>query len=300
MSELNEYRQFMKREEMHKALNTLMGILKGISADGEITEAENEEVRNWYELHRAFINIHPFNQIIPVIETAFADGFIDMDELHDILWLCQKLTTDNTDKLYFDITTSKIQQLEGMLHGMLSDGTLDDNELKILNDWLNENDFLSGTYPFDEIYSLLLAAKEDGSISADERNMLKAFFASFVDTRASCNIHEVDVNKLRDEYSIQGICAICPEISFSDKTFCFTGTSQRATRSEIAEIIKEKGAVFVKGVSKKTDYLIVGGDGNPCWAFSCYGRKVEQAMLLRRNGHRITIVHENDFWDEIL
>jgi hypothetical protein len=55
----------------------------------------------------------------------------------------------------------------------------------------------------------------------------------------------------------------------------------------------------VNSVSRKTNYLIVGDDGNPCWAFACYGRKVEKAINLRKQGTQIIIVHENDFWREI-
>lgn len=129
--------------------------------------------------------------------------------------------------------------------------------------------------------------------------MLKAFFSNFIDTRESYNIHAGDIEELQAEYRIQGICAICPEITFEGKTFCFTGESQRAKRYEIAAIIENKGAHFINGMSRKIDYLVVGADRNPCWAFACYGRKVEQAMNLRKQGHHVVIVHENDFWDEI-
>ncbi len=44
---------------------------------------------------------------------------------------------------------------------------------------------------------------------------------------------------------------------------------------------------------------MVGAKGNPCWAFACYGRKVEEAMALRKAGNRLLIVHENDFFDAL-
>lgn len=37
--------------------------------------------------------------------------------------------------------------------------------------------------------------------------------------------------------------------------------------------------------------------GNPCWAYACYGRKIEKAMELRKKGAQILIVHEADFLD---
>ena len=101
---------------------------------------------------------------------------------------------------------------------------------------------------------------------------------------------------LQELYSIDGICCTNPDITISGKLFSFTGKSSHATRSEIAHQIVEHGGSFKNNVIKSTNYLIVGDDGNPCWAYSCYGRKVEQAMDLRKNGSTILIVHENDLW----
>lgn len=299
LKELHEYRRFMKKEELHKALNSLAGILSGVAADGAITEDESNEVQNWHSLHRHLINTHPFNEILPAINMALADDVLDLEEIKGALWLCQRFLDAQNERLYFDCVTSQIQQLEGMLHGIIADGVISNNEITTLSLWLDENDHLSGVYPFDEVYSLLLAAKEDGMVSDDERNMLKAFFATFVDTRVSYNIHENDIAELQKQYSIGGICAVCPEIVIKGKTFCFTGVSKKATRKEIASVIENAGGIYNDRVTADTDYLIVGADGNPCWAFSCYGRKVEKAVDMRKEGHNIVIVHEYDLWDEI-
>jgi SH3-like domain-containing protein len=44
---------------------------------------------------------------------------------------------------------------------------------------------------------------------------------------------------------------------------------------------------------------LIGDEGNPCWVFSCYGRKVEKAIQYRKSGLPILIIHENDFWNAI-
>lgn len=299
MKELRDYRRFMKKEEMHKSLNSLIGILTGIVADNTIDEAEENELYNWYSLHEHLLKVFPFSDILPAIKLSFQDGILDIEEANNILWLCHKFTDTNQEDLYFDIITSQIQQLEGILHGIVSDGVISPVEVSNLSDWLNDNEHLAGTYPFDEVYSLLLAAKEDGTISSDEQNMLKAFFSTFVDTTESFNIHDADVLALQKQYSIGGICAVCPEITFTGKTFCFTGVSKKASRNEIAAVIENAGGIYNDRVTTDTDYLIVGAGGNPCWAYSCYGRKVEKAMDIRKNGGKLIIVHEYDFWDEI-
>jgi len=299
MKELQEYRKFMKKEELHKSLNSLVGILSGISADGIVSDAEKNELQNWYALHEDLIDKHPFDDILPIVRDALVDDILKIEEVENVLWLCNKFLDLNSDKLYFDYLTSKIQQLEGALHGIIADGEITDAEITFLSNWLIENEELSGIYPFDEVYSLLLAAKDDGVVTQDERNMLKAFFSTFVDTRESFNINEAEVAELQKQYSIGGICAVCPAIELDGKTFCFTGVSKRAKRNEIAQEIVDRGGIYNDRVTKDTDYLIVGADGNPCWAFSCYGRKVERAVELRKAGQQIMIVHEFDLWDEI-
>jgi hypothetical protein len=57
--------------------------------------------------------------------------------------------------------------------------------------------------------------------------------------------------------------------------------------------------MFNNNVVKDTNYLVVGNKGNPCWVYSCYGRKVEKAVELRKAGHKIMIIHEDDFWDAV-
>ena len=52
-------------------------------------------------------------------------------------------------------------------------------------------------------------------------------------------------------------------------------------------------------VTTKTDYLIVGNAGNPCWAYACYGRKIEDAMNIRKDGGKVQIINETDFWDAV-
>jgi NAD-dependent DNA ligase len=79
--------------------------------------------------------------------------------------------------------------------------------------------------------------------------------------------------------------------------FCITGTLQRGSRSQTQNDIIKLGGFITSTVTHKTNYLIVGDNGNPAWAFSCYGRKVEAAVKLRKSGHRIMIIHEFDFSD---
>lgn len=291
-----EYRQFTKPAELHKAINTLRGLVAGINSDLAVGEKEVTELAHWCELHAHLRDRHPFSEILPVVERAYEDGVVTEDEAKDILWLCNNFVDDSS---YYDMMTSSIQFLAGMLHGLLADGELSDREITTLKAWIDANDFLAGTYPFDEINSLLHVVLEDKKITADEREKLMAFFGNIIDFTASYNLSEKDFSQLREKYSIGGICAVCPEIVFEGKLFCFTGESYRAKRAEIAETITRLGGKARSSVSTKTDYLVVGNAGNPCWAYACYGRKIEEAVNLRKEGAGVVIVNETDFWDAV-
>ena len=176
---------------------------------------------------------------------------------------------------------------------------MSDEEIRNLKLWLDHNDFLRGTYPFDEIDSLVHTILEDNIITEDERNLLTAFLSTVIEYKDSRNLCDADFAALREQYSISGICSFCPEISFEGKLFCFTGQSYRGTRAELVKEIEALGGEFRSSVSAKTDYLVVGNAGNPCWAYSCYGRKIEEAVALRKEGAKVQIINETDFWDAV-
>lgn len=297
MSEINEYRQYTKPAELHKAINLLRGMLAGISTDGGMSESEAFELAHWCELHENMSDRHPFTELLPVVKQALEDGVLDEEERSDLLWLCSSFTDDAK---YYDVSTSSIQFLQGLIHGILADGELSDREVASLKLWLDTNEFLQGTYPFDEIYSLVHAAYDDRKISDDERKMLTAFMGNLIEFKDSYNLNETDFAKLRSEYSVQGVCAFCPDVQFEGRIFCFTGESYRGTRSELAAKVEQLGGTFKSAVSKKTDYLVVGNAGNPCWAYACYGRKIEEAIELRRTGAKVQIINETDFWDAVM
>lgn len=293
-TDLNDYRKFTKPAELHKAINTLRGIVAGITTDRKVNDDEISELINWCMAHKHLVDRHPFSELIPLIESVCEDMIVTSDEANDIIWLCNNFISDSD---YYDLITSSLQFLQGLIHGIMADGEITDAEIHSLKKWISTNSYLTGCYPFDEIESILLTILADGIVSDDERNILKAFFSNFIDLTTSYNLNKPDMDKLKHQYSIGGICAVCQEIEFDGNVFCFTGESERARRNDIADIIVSHGGQFKPGVTNKTRYLIVGNKGNPCWAFSCYGRKIEDAVNRRKNGQKLTIVNEIDFWD---
>lgn len=296
IKEIEEYRPLAMKAELHKAVNTLSGIIAGITTDNEISDDETNELANWCLLHQNLETKHPFCELIPKIKEAYEDKIITEEEKKDIIWMCNSLVSDS---VYYDLATSSLQFLFGLFHGVMADGKLTDDEIKKIQKWVRDNDFMQGCYPFDEIRSLLSTVLFDGIVTTEERGLLIAFMSEFIDTSESYNLSEHEMESLRTKYSISGICSLCDEIDFEDHLFCFTGKSSQASRKEIVSAINYHGGKYNDRITKNTDYLIVGSLGNPCWAYSCYGRKVEEAVNIRKNGGKIKIISETDFWDVI-
>lgn len=294
MIEERDYKQYMSKAEFEKSVNTLIGILNGIHADEIIHQSEIEELQNWCLLQYTFKEKYPYKEILPIIENSISDGILTKDEIDDIRFVISNYMDDSP---YFDVVTQDIQKLHGILHGIISDNKITDDELRYLKDWLDDNSHLESTFPYDEIYSLTHSILKDGKVDEIEEKYLMAFFSDFMDSTASANISSIDIENIKNEMTVNGICALAPNIEIEGKTFCFTGEFSRAKRSEIAELITSRGGIFNKNVVKTTDFLIVGDEGNQCWAFACYGRKIEAAMKARKNGQKLVIAHEIDFWD---
>ncbi len=296
MKDIQEYRKYCSKKEIEKAINTLTGILNGISMDESISLLEISELANWCNLQRDYIDQFPFTQIIPCVEEALSSGRLTNELYGNILYYCEQSRSKTVAQ---DAITQSIQEMHGIIHGILSDNIINAHEVRAFYFWLKDHYELTGTFPYDEIYSLICEILDDWKVTEEESLRLKALLGNFIDTRYSLNVSSPEIESLQEKYSVDGICARNPVISFKGKTFCFTGESVRAKRSEIERIIDEHGGSFSSNPSKKVDYLIVGNGGNPCWMFNCYGRKVEKAVDLRKKGNRIMLINELDFWDAI-
>jgi len=291
-----KFMRYTYKSELDKAVHTLEGIVKGIAIDGIINSQEVNELRAWWKNNKIFVYRRPFIELFTVVENALSDNILDEEELKDIIWFCNNFKNDN---IYFDVITSDIQRLQGILHGIMSDNLITQDEIIGLQQWIEENDHLVGNYPYDEINSVITAVLSDGIITEEENNLLKAVFGDFIYPASKSKINHKELSKIKQEMKISGVCAMCPEIRIENKIFCFTGVSSKTSRSKILNVVSSLKGTFTNSISKNTDYLIVGNNGNPCWAFSCYGRKIEAAVRLRKSGHKVMIVHENDFWDAI-
>lgn len=283
----DNYFKFTSKARFDKAINTLLGILEGISADQRINKPEWNLLAKWAYENTELANQHPYNEIVPRLIEAMRDNEISAEEHEDLIWLCTKLRSTE----YYNLITADVQRLQAILSAIASDGVVTETELEQLSTWLGEHEHLRKCWPYEEVDSLITSVMKDRKIDPEEQKLLLEFFSAFTVSDLDFETPHITLN------SLPGICAVAPSITFEDQRFCFTGESTRATREEMKIMALDRGAKVVTTVSPVLNYLVVGSNGNPCWAYSCYGRKIEKAMQLRQQGAQILIVHEVDFFD---
>lgn len=144
---------------------------------------------------------------------------------------------------------------------------------------------------------MILSIISDNKIEEEEILVLKAYFNQFINLMDSKTSGQIKIET--SDIKISGHCTSNPNVIFKDKSFCVTGVLKRGNREELQRDIIKLGGIPTNTITKKTDYLIIGDNGNPAWAFACYGRKVEKALSLRKEGHTIVLIHEFDFSDVI-
>lgn len=263
----------------------LDGLLVGITADHVITEDERWRVQAWLDANRAYRDVQPFSQLSDHLEAALSDGVLTLDEAEDLLFVVRRYTTVNP---HFDALRAGIQSLLGLVAGVAADGELSERELAALSAWMADWEHLKSLFPYDECDALVTTLRTQGARpDALER------FHQLVAELPIAGAGGLDASSL----TLGGVCAVNPNVEFTDRVFVFTGESSRGTREILEARVHQRGGRSHPRVTRDTHYVVVCDESNPLWAFSCYGRKIEQATMLRRKGHPVQLVHEIDFWD---
>jgi len=282
----------LDKKELDRSIHLLEGILKGIAFDQTINTKEIDELNHWIATHDVFRRHYPYTVLIPLLSTVLADKIITEDEKQDILWFCEKVSTEN---FFFDIVFSDLQRLQGIIHGILSDKTIRDEEVYSLEEWLKDHLHLKSHYPYDELVTIIDGILDDKVISDRERQTLERYFIEFINDDLLSAYSEDDLKLIRSRMTIGAVCAKEPVIEFNNKTFSFTGEMTRRDKDNFINCIKNHGGHYTAVISDKVDYLVVNDASALLWAFEPFGRKIDLALKLRAEGEALVIISKRDF-----
>lgn len=284
---------------LERASTMLGGIIEGISCDYVMTDGEILGLRSWLVMHDSLRMHHPFAEAAAHIERALEDQVIGADEREEILEWCHALNEANS--LARRCLTTATRHLHGFLHGIAVDRRITVAELRDLHDWLLDHEHLGDSWPFNLVWSEIARVLADGKIDAREHKELLAFCAEFAERPvAGPTIHDsVPDPWMRSDAPIlkpiDRICVATPSIAFKSRTFCFTGNARYGSRKQLESLVRERDGLVHSNVTRKLDYLVIGAQSHPCWAYASYGRKVETALGNQQTGCKTAIVREDDF-----
>jgi hypothetical protein len=278
------FERFTNPSQIEKDLRNFSAQLQGIQSDLDINSPELTYIMTWYEDHQGQRLKEPYKELIDLMDEIFRDGVITLEEVNDMIWFCD--VHANHENAFYCMKSRGLQSLIGIVDGMNCDKELNITELEFLFNWMNENEHLKNNWPFDELYSLILKVTADGIIEKAEHDELISF-CQYMVTGSSDN----------DLVPLTGFFQVDPLIQFTGKSFCFTGNSHKAKRRELEDLVYKCGGRSISKVSSKLDYLVVCEEHSRFWAYSCYGRKIEEAMAIRKSGLQLLIVSEIDFFD---
>ncbi|MBB5462910.1 BRCT domain-containing protein [Paraburkholderia sp. Cpub6] len=184
------------------------------------------------------------------------------------------------------VSVRKIDELMGIIKGVLADGNVDQMEAEFLLDWMNCNRDAAELWPANVIYPRIQRALADGLLDSNEQKDLLGLLMSTVGGNTA---------QLRGETSNSTSLPVtmpAPVIEFSGRTFCFTGKFNSGTRDWCHGQVSLRGGVPADSITKKLHYLVIGEIGSRDWLHSTFGAKIQKAASYAADGAGLVIVTE--------
>ena len=291
-----------KLTDIERATERLRGIMMGISLDAKVTDEEIFQLSDWLKLHRYLHDKEPFKSVVTKVKKVLDDNIIDEDEREEILEFCWMF---DSESLIPQCTTAAIRRLHGVLHGIVIDNKIRENEVVGLKSWLEVHSHVKDYWPFSDLWEMVSTIFQDGKVDDSEKKLLLEYCHNFSEKLSeSPAIHD---SIYGEGYMatfapiLQPFTAICDRdtaIAFKDNTFCFTGPARTSSRKKLNELVENLGGIPKNSVGIDLNYLVIGAQSSPCWAYSTYGRKIEQVFANRKKGGNTTILHEDDFIEQ--
>jgi DNA polymerase-3 subunit epsilon len=167
-----------------------------------------------------------------------------------------------------------------------------------------------GTVDFESFKTLIADVLDDGVVHVDEALKILAAVRSIpdfppalgqeltaqigdalVDGRIEAAENSMLVTLLR---RVLDPISHIPIASVSGKSFVLTGDFRVGDKDYVSAMIVARGGVVKTGVSRKTDYVVVGSYGSKSYGHGSYGTKVQKAIDLKKSGVNICITGEEE------
>ncbi|MGN0930727.1 MAG: BRCT domain-containing protein [Thermoguttaceae bacterium] len=259
---------FGKKQIFVRDVNLLFGFCFGFIADAEIREEEKEFLTKWRYEHADDADSPLLRPVFAGIDAALADSVLTLQNVFGIIAILSEVQ-DRAE--YYSTETINTQLIIAFCQGITCDGVVNKKELDLLSIWLEK--FGEGT---SEKWNALkedvraLLGKED--FSPEEADRIRRLILEYISVPDGAS----------------------EPVEISGKTFVLSGQFALGDKKKVGARIEALGGRVASGVSKKVDYVVVGGARSHLWKYGAYGAKIEKAAELQSEGVPIKIVSEED------
>ncbi len=175
--------------------------------------------------------------------------------------------------------SKSINELLALLDEVSSDGEVTEEEVHKIQRWMADHMELKGNFPFDQIYTCVETAMQDGKLDPEELQGILETCLYLIDP-----VH----------------CEACHnDIDIDGKAVCISGIFDYGSDVDVTELLTSNGAIVKPRVVSTLDYLIVGNCGCKAWTTGNYGTKVKKVIEWRFKGKDIKIVREDDLMEAL-
>lgn len=266
-----------------KAIYTLKGALKGISADKELNEIEALYLNTWLLESKPLRDDPDAIDLLDTISDALADGKFSANELEDI----NNLVFDIIEYKSFETidVADHINEFLGLISGIVSDNIINAQELKYILGWISTHEDVINHPITKDVSIKVVEFTKIKSPSPEEKSALLTFFKKTTGT----NFGETGAATTEPlDHFVDHI----ESMTHTNARICFTGVFKKGSRKEVEAIATNLGATTRKDPSKSIDYVIIGSQVSQDWKHTSFGRKIQKAVELRDGGHPLFILTE--------
>lgn len=252
-------------QQITKPFVELRGILQGIAIDKKLKPEESTGLRGW-SFDYGNSTLPQIKEARLVIRDVLSDEIIDEEEFSYLMAVCDKNINDDA---YIKRSMLDLE-LIGVIKGIIADNIVELNEISGLMKWIESLPIEDQT-SLKVVHSTLAQILEDGHVDENEIKQLEELF-----------------NRILDPVVKNDII-----VDFNETSFALSGNFNYGSKEDVQDVIRDNGGVIRDSVSKKCDYVVVGGKGSKDYAFGSYGTKIRKAIILQQQGHHIQVIHED-------
>jgi len=238
----------------------------------------------WLKSQQSLAEDEDAVNILAHVGDILEQGAIGKDALQKMQVYLEEILASRDSGLPNELT--RLDELGGFLSGVASDGVLNDQEIEAMSTWLKANESVQDLWPASEIAGRLERLPEDGIVSDEEReDLLQAVTriaaASVVGSSAA---YEHAATEFWEEQ--------VDSLTLAGATYCLTGDFVSGDGNTVDTRLRCHGADTKPNLNSDVNYLVIGTLASRDWLYTSHGRKIEKALLLKRQGAHITIITE--------